>query len=291
MYRKQVRRRRVLLVALIVASLVLISVHFTEARSGPLHTIQRATATVLSPLEDVGSKALKPARDAINWFDETFDARGDNEALRAEVAELRAQLAEAQAAAGDIDQLRALLDLDRELLADDIQTFDPVTTRVVARSSAAINSQITVGAGSDQGVRLDDPVITGEGLVGRVSEVTGASSQVRLITDHRNAVTVEVLPDGPRGIVEPAAGDPDDLRLDFIDNDQKLHDGQVLVTAGWSAGALASAYPYGIPIGRIVDTTASDLNQQQATVEPFADLRNLEYVQILTHGGRAGVDS
>lgn len=290
MYRRQVRRRRVLLVALIIASLVLISAHFTESESGPLHAIQRATATVFSPLEDMGSKALKPARDAVNWFDETFDARGDNEALRAEVADLRAQLAESQAALGDVDQLRKLLDLDRELLADYAPAYQAVTTRVIARSSAAINSQVTLGAGSDQGVQVNDPVITGDGLVGRVNDVTGASSQVQLITDHRNAVTAEVLPDGPRGIVEPAAGDPDDLHLDFVDKDESLREGQVLITAGWSTGTIASAYPYGIPIGRIVEATA-DRNYQQATVRPFADLRNLEYVQILTGGSEAEAES
>ena len=51
MYRKQVRRRRAVLVGLIVGSLILLSAHFSEAESGPLHVIQRATATVLSPLE------------------------------------------------------------------------------------------------------------------------------------------------------------------------------------------------------------------------------------------------
>ena len=174
MYRKQVRRRRAVLVGLIVLSLVLISAHFTEAESGPLHAIQRATATALSPLEEIGSQALKPARDAINWFDETFDARGENEELRAEVASLRAQLAQAQAATGENEQLRSILAFNEtDVLAGYTPAYEPVTTRVVARSSADINSTVTVGAGSSDGVEIDDPVVTGDGLVGRVLSFSG----------------------------------------------------------------------------------------------------------------------
>lgn len=292
MYRRQVRRRRAVLVGLIILSLVLISAHFTEADSGPLHAIQRATATALAPLEEVGSQALKPARDAINWFDETFDARGENEDLRAEVASLRAQLAEAQAAMGENDELRALLDFDRSgVLAGYVPAYEPVTARIVARSYADINSTVTVGVGSRDGVAVDDPVVTGDGLVGRVSDVASSTAQVELITDHRNAVSAKVLPDGPQGIVEPEAGDPDDLRLEFLDNEEQLKEDQILVTAGWSSEEFSSIYPYGIRIGRIADASSAGDELQEVTVEPFADLGDLETVQVLTGGPeRPGVD-
>lgn len=280
-----------MLVGLIVLSLVLISAHFTEADSGPLHAIQRATATALSPLEEVASQALKPARDAINWFDETFDARGENERLREELAAAQAQLAEAQAALGENDELRALLDFDRsDVLAGYTPAYQPVTTRVIARSSADISATITVAAGSRDGVGLDDPVVTGEGLVGRVSRVAPGSAQVQLITDHRNAVSAKVLPDGPQGIVEPEAGDPEDLRLEFVDREAKLERGQILVTAGWSSAEIASAYPYGIRIGRIAGTGSADGDLQRIEVDPFVDMRELETVQVLTAGpDRPGV--
>ena len=111
MYRKQVRRRRAVLVALIVLSLVLLSSHFSEAESGPLHAIQRGVATVFAPVGEVAERALKPARDLVNWFDETFDARGENEDLRAEVAKLRAEVVAAEDAEGDNEQFRKLLEL------------------------------------------------------------------------------------------------------------------------------------------------------------------------------------
>ena len=284
MYRKQVRRRRAILVALIVTSLVLLSAHFSEAESGPLHAIQRGVATVLSPLESVASEALKPGRDLVNWFDETFDARGENERLKEDLAEARAQLALAQQAVGENEQFRAMLGLDRDELAGFEPAYEPVTARIIARSPSVINATLGVNAGSGDGVEVDDPVVSGDGLVGRVTEVTASTAQVQLITDPRNAVSARVLPEGPQGIVEPVAGDPDDLRLDFISDEEDVEEGQMLVTAGWSNGEISSAYPYGIPIGEITETTLGEQDFQRVTVRPFAEMRELQYVQLLTAG-------
>jgi rod shape-determining protein MreC len=284
MYRKQVRRRRTILVALIVTSLVLLSAHFSEAESGPLHAIQRGVATVLSPLEAVASEALKPARDLVNWFDETFDARGENDDLKEELAEVRAQLVEAQALVGDQKQFEALLDLDQNELAGFDPEYKPLTGRIITRSPSVINATLGINLGSGDGVEVDDPVVSGDGLVGRITEVTNSTSQVQLITDPRNAVSAQVLPDGPQGIVEPVAGDPDELRLEFVANEEEVEEGQTLVTAGWSDGEISSAYPYGISIGEITETTLGEQEFQRITVEPFADMDELEFVQVMTGG-------
>jgi rod shape-determining protein MreC len=282
-YRKQVRRRRAVLVALIVVSLILISSSFSESDSGPLHTMQRGVAAVLSPLEEVADRALKPARDLIDWFDETFDARGENETLRAEVAELRGELAEAQGAVGDNEQFRKMLELVEEAPA--VGEFAPVTARVIGRSPTVWYATVTIDKGSSADVEVNDAVVTGDGLVGRISEVTRGSAQVELITDHRSAVSAEVLPDGPQGIVEPEVGDPDDLLLDFIEGDDPVQEGEMLATAGWSDGEISSAYPPGIPIGSVTDAEATQVEStQRVHVRPFADLRGLEYVQVLTGG-------
>jgi rod shape-determining protein MreC len=281
-YRKQVRRRRAILVLLIVVSLVLLSTEFSEGDTGPLHSIQEGVATIFGPVEEGASRALKPARDLVNWFDETFDARGTNDELQSEVTDLRAKLADAQAKAGDYDQLKGLINLDRSGV---LANYTPITARVIARSPTVWYSTVTVDKGSSSGVALNDPVVTGDGLVGRVSAVTHGTAQVRLITDHRSAVSARVLPDGPQGVVEPEAGDPNTLLLDFIDPDQKVEDNAMVVTAGWSNGTISSAYPFDIPIGKVTDASASHGDTyQRIHVEPFVDLRDIEYVQVATNG-------
>lgn len=278
-----------MLVGLIVLSLVLLSISFSEADSGPLHSIQRGISAVFSPIEEGASRALKPARDLVNWFDETFDARGENDELRAEVQELRAQVAEAQDAVGENKELSALLDLDRSV--DVIASYDPVTGRVIGRSPTVWYATVTIDVGSGEGVEVNDPVITGDGLVGRVTEVTRGSSQVTLITDHTSAVSAALLPDGPNGVLEPEAGDPDDLLLDFIDNDEPIEEGDRLITAGWESVRISSAYPRGIPLGEVTQATLGEQGSfQQVHVRPYADLRDLDIIQVLTGGpDRPGV--
>jgi rod shape-determining protein MreC len=277
------------LVALIVASLVILSISFSEADSGPLSSIQRGVSAVLSPVEEGATRALKPARDLVNWVDETFDARGENEDLRDEVAELRQELADAEEAVGENEQFRKLLELSKSNAT--LAAYKRVTGRVIGRSPTVWYSTVAIDVGAGDGVSDNDPVINGDGLVGRVTETTGGSSVVTLITDHRSAVSARLLPDGPSGVVEPEVGDPEDLLLDFIEEDDDVEEGQMLVTAGWSDGQISSAYPAGLEIGRVSKTSAGEQETfQQVHVEPFADMRNLDYLQVLTGGpDRPGV--
>ena len=292
MYRKQVRRRRAVLVGLIVGSLVLLSAHFSEAESGPLHVIQRATATVLSPLESLANAALKPARDAIDWFDETWEARGENEDLSEELAEVRTRLAALETAEAENEELRGLLALERNELAG--FGFDPVAARVVTRSPSLVNATVGVNAGSSDGVEVDDAVVAADGLVGRVTQVTSGRSQVQLLTDPRNGVSVAVAePDGPQGIVSATAGDPDELTLEFFSNEDEVSDNQYVVTAGWAdpETGLSSAYPPGLAVGAVTETSSADVDFQQVTVEPFVDFGDMTYLRILTGGPeRPGID-
>jgi rod shape-determining protein MreC len=289
MYRKQVRRRRAVLVLLVTVSLILLSTHFSEGSGGPLHSIQRGVATVLGPLEEGAGRALKPVRDMFDWFGETFEARGENDELRAEVEELRQRVAEAESAVGENKELRSLLKLGS---AGGIEGGKAVTARVIGRSPTAWYSTVTVDKGSSSGIETDDPVITGAGLVGRVTETTAGTARVTMITDHRSAVSAKVLPDGPSGVITPQVGEPGELLLDFIEEDREVEEGQMVVTAGWRAGKLTSLFPYGIEIGKVTEATIDEQQTyQRVHVRPFTDIREMEIVQVLTAPSSPGGES
>jgi rod shape-determining protein MreC len=282
MYRKQVRRRRAVLVLLVIVSLILLSTHFSERSSGPLHGVERGVATVLAPIEEGADRALKPGRDLVAWFEETFQARGENDELNAEVQDLRERLAAAESATKENEQLRKLLKLGP---GGGISGYESTTARVIGRSPTVWYSTVTVDRGSSSGVRVDDPVITGDGLVGKVTDTTSGTAQVTLITDHRSAVSATVVPSGPSGVITPEVGDPEDLLLDFIQNEREVDEGQTVVTAGWTSGKLSSVFPYGIPIGEVTEATIGEQETyQRVHVEPFADMRDIDFVQVLTGG-------
>jgi rod shape-determining protein MreC len=279
-YRKQVRRRRAVLALLVVSSFALLTATYGQQSGG----LQRGVSAVFGPLQEGADRALKPARDLVNWFDETFAARGQNKRLQGEVEQLRTKVAAGETALSENHQLRKLLGLRQ---AGELPFgFQPVSGRVIARSPTIWYSTVTIDHGTSAGVRLNDPVINGDGLVGRVTSVTSHTAQVTLITDHTSAVSAKVVPDGIQGVIRPEVGNPTDLVLDFIDSSKHVRVGETVVTAGWKARGLSSLYPYGIPVGRVTRATVAEQEaSQQVHVQPFADLRQLEFVQVLTGSG------
>jgi rod shape-determining protein MreC len=279
-YRKQVRRRRAVLALLVLSSFALLTATYGQQSGG----LQRGVSAVFGPLQEGADRALKPARDLVNWFDETFDARGQLDRKQEELAQLRTKVAAGETAQSENNQLRKLLGLKE---AGELPFgFDEVTGRVIARSPTIWYSTVTIDHGTSSGVEVNDPVISGDGLVGRVTSATGGTAKVTLISDHTSAVSAKVVPAGIQGLIRPEVGNPTDLVLDFIDTSKHVRVGETVVTAGWKSRGLSSFYPYGIPLGRVTQATVAEQEaSQQVHVRPFADLRGLEFVQVLTKGG------
>jgi rod shape-determining protein MreC len=280
-YRKQVRRRRAVLALLIIGSFVLLTVTYGQGADG----MQRGVNAIFSPILSVADGALKPARDLVNWFDETFDAKGRNERLQEELRTTREQGVGAQAALAENAELRKLLELDRSGAIP--SGYTPVTGRVIARSPTVWFADVTIDVGSGDGVEVDDPVVNGDGLVGTVAAVTGGSARVTLIADHSSAVSAKIVPSGIQGVMKPAVGDPEDLLLDFLDSEKRVGKGQSVVTSGWRGQEVESEYPPNLPIGEVVEASLLEQEAQgQVHIRPFADLRELDLVQVLTGGSR-----
>jgi rod shape-determining protein MreC len=285
MYRKQVRRRRAVLLLLVAASLTLLSLYYREGNGGPLHGGEKVVSTIFGPIQGGADRALKPARDTVNWFGETFDARGENNRLNDEVAKLRDQLARQQTSQQEAKELSALNELTSGGIVPN--GTDPVTARVVGRSPTVWYSTVTVDKGSSSGVRVDDPVVAAQGLAGKVTQTTPNTAQVTLITDADSAVTARITPGGATGVVEPDVGNPNDLQLDYLERGTQIAEGQMVVTAGFSTGDLGSIFPPGIPIGKITRASAEEQQAyQRVHLEPFADLRDMDFVKVLTTHSR-----
>lgn len=281
MYRKQVRRRRAVLALLIVGSFALLTVTYGQGSDG----MQRGVSAVFSPIQSVADRALKPARDLINWFDETFDAKGRNARLHSELETARKQAVGAQAALAENEQLRKMVGLDKNGAIPG--GYTPVTGRVIARSPTVWFADVTIDVGSGDGVEVDDPVVNGDGLVGSVTAVTGSSARVTLIADHESAVSAKIVPGGDQGVMKPSVGNPDDLILEFLSSEKRVGKGQSVVTSGWRGQVVASGYPPNLPIGEVVEASLLEQEaQSQVHVRPFADLRDLDLVQVLTGGSR-----
>jgi rod shape-determining protein MreC len=268
------------LVALVAASLILLTAYFGEGPDGRLHSIQRGALGALSPIQEGASRVLKPVRDLAGWFGDTMDAKDERDRALAERDAYRRQAAEFQYRLGVAQQQAKL---------DDIKTsgglgkYGPVDARVIIRSPNSWYQRIEINKGTSDGVHRGDPVVNGAGLVGKVEAVTGGSAVVTLITDQSFATGVYVGEAREQGSVTPAVGAPGDLLFEPIDNAARVRENDLVYTAGTTASRLESRYPPAIPIGTVkrIDLCEGDLDKR-IHVEPAADLRRLDLVSVLT---------
>ena len=273
-------RRRLAVGALVLLSLVLITLSFGSGDDGRLTGVESAGSAVLRPFAVGFERVAQPFRDAYGWADSLLDARSEAESLREENRELRQLNIQTEFAQQQFLTLKSLLRyVEGPRFPDD---FQPIAAEVFGRPGGAFAQAITIAAGSDHGVRVEDPVITGEGLVGIVTRVTSGTARVQLLTDQEAAVSAIDLRTGATGIVRHAHGTRETLVLDRVRKQDDVKEGDVIVTAAWRAGALSSLYPKGIPIGEVTSVGLTDTDLfQQVQIEPYVDFGSLDAVIVL----------
>ena len=283
MYDKTVRRRRAVLGLLVASSLILLTAYFGESAGGGLHSIQRGVLDVVSPIQEGASRALKPVRDLFGWAGDTLDAKGQLKDVRKERDSLRAQLVDSEAKLRASGQLKDLELLNRTA-GNGLSDNGPVRARVIAKDPNLWFDQVTIDKGTGSAIQRNQAVVNGQGLVGRVTEVTGSTAIVTLITNHTTQIGGKVSISGVQGLVGVEAGHPTDLVLGSLSSKDEVSRGQIVVTAGTTSKVdrFPSPYPRDIPIGRVTRVDDLGTDDEQAHVAPFADLRRLDLVEVLT---------
>jgi rod shape-determining protein MreC len=286
MYDKQVvRRRRAVLAVLVALCIVLLTAYFGEGPAGALHGLQRGAQEVLAPIETGVSRATKPFRDLFGWVGDNLDAKDENERLKKENADLRKRVTAGETALNENVQLRDKLRMREKPGYPD--GTDEIAAKTIGFSPTVWNARITIDKGSSDGLRVNQPVTDGTGLIGRVTSVTDGNAVVTLLIEgDDNGVSAQTVPGdanttgGARGIVEARTGDPEDVTLNYTKS-KAIKKGQTVITSGSTSKRYESHYPKGIPIGRVKRAEPDDLESGKVPVELFADFRSLETVFVL----------
>ena len=273
-------RRRLIVGVLVVLALVLISLSFRSGADGSLSGVQSAGATVLRPFAVGVERVAQPFRDGYNWIDGLVSARSDADRLRQDVEDLRQRAIQNEFAIQENAYLRRLLAYrDGPRFPRD---FRGLAAEVIARPAGAFTQAVVIAVGSSDGVRVNDPVVTPEGLVGLVTRVTPGTARVQLLTDQQLAVPAVDLRTRAPGIVRHARGTRETLVLDRVRKQEVVRVGDELVTAGWRASGFSSLYPKGIPIGEVTSVGQTDTDlYQQVQVAPYVDFGGLDAVLVL----------
>ncbi len=280
MYDRQVRRRRAVLLGLVLCCLVLLTAYFGESSGGPLRSVQTGAMEVVAPVQEGANRALKPFRDLFGWFGDTIDAKGERDKLEAERDQLRQDLARLQVYENENRELRDLVDYGRD---GGLDAYEPVTARVYSRSNSTWYSTMEINKGSSDGVAVNQPVINGKGLVGKVKTVSDGNAVVMLLSDSDFGVSARAAQANQPGL------DPAGRRLAGRPAARPRARGQArCARATWSSppapspARLPSPFPPNIPIGRVKRIEGEGELDRTIHVAPFADLRSLDFVQVLT---------
>jgi len=207
--------------------------------------------------------AVLPRRELLQQF----------EALRRENERLHVLASQTAATAQENDRLRALFGWQRQV------PWKLKLANVIMRDPANWWHTVQIDLGSRDGLRENLPVLTTDGLVGRVSSVSYARAQVVLISDPNCKVSAIVEnPARDFGIISP--GGPLDnsfVELSYLSGNANLKAGQNVFTSG-----LGGVFPKGIPIGQVVDTRPVEFGlYTEARVKLLVNLGSLEQVWVL----------
>ncbi|HXT13404.1 MAG TPA: rod shape-determining protein MreC [Candidatus Angelobacter sp.] len=241
----------------------------------PSHTTARlklAFGSLFLPLFGLTNSADRLANKTGDVITTRGELLKENASLQRENDQLRMQLLQAQDTARENARLRQLVGWEQT------KPWKLKLGKVVSRDPANWWRTVQIDLGSRDGLKENLPVLTMDGLVGRVSAVGLTRSTVVLIGDRNCKVAAEVVETRDTGVI--GATDPWDNTLvafGFLNKNAKLVPGQTVVTSG-----TGGFFPSGIPIGRIADSRQVDYGLSiEARVKLAANLSSLDEVWVL----------
>jgi len=237
-------------------------------------------------LNVIVGKAVSPVVSVETWVSSRYLAiydfltvprdvdtlRQQNSALENEVSQLQSQVLELQQQLSETEVLYALLDFARSKPENKY-----VAASVIGRDPSPFLSYIIIDHGSDDGLRKGMPVVTQQGLVGKIDAVTATAARIQLITDAGSVVNVTLKEAKAEGQVSGSV--TGDLSLERIATSVSLTEGDLAITNG-----LGGTYPSDIVVGQILSPSKGENDLfQKASVQPVVDFSGLKAVLIITN--------
>ena len=264
-----------------------------NSKSGPWQSIAIALVVIGilalalgGYMNSIGQAVLSPFVNAQAWITVRYNAYRDliaspeeiadlyrrNAQLEAEISNLQTEIIALRQQVVEVEMLTTLLDFARARPQNDYQA-----AAVIGRDPRPFLQYVIINRGSDDGIKRGMPVVSAEGLIGRVAAVTAGAARVQLITDPSSKVNVLILPAEVDAVVQGSI--TSDIFLDLIPQDAPINPGDLVLTSG-----LGGNYPPDILVGQIssVRKEATALFQQ-ASLQPVVDFNRLQIVLIIVN--------
>lgn len=271
---KEIRQRTPWLLALLLLvnfALMAYDARDTQTRERTVRIWAQAIAGfVQRPVATVGNATA----GLFGTISQMQTAVGENETLHQRVNQLESERIGAENLQAENERLRSLLNLTKSV------SYQSIAAEVIARDPSIWFDLVTINRGSSSGVRVNMPVVTGEGVVGRVMATSPVTSQIILLTNDKSAVGAIVGQIGASnafGLIQGKGKDT--LEMNHVSGQEKVEIGNVISTTGQDR-----IYPPGLKVGEVVEVKQGSVSSAQTiVVRPTANLGSLREVAVLLY--------
>jgi rod shape-determining protein MreC len=253
--------------------LAIVAMRMSARAPGDLSTLDRGILHIVSPAQSAMSSLARGIGGVAGRYVELTHVRAENEALARESSRLRAELLEVRRVAADSGRYQRLLGLK------DLTPAETLAARVISIDASPYFrvARIEIDQG-DGVVRRGMPVLTPEGVVGRINRVAGHTSDIMLLVDPRSAIDVIIPRTGGRGILRGKSGENGyRCSIEYLVRGEQAKEGDKVVTSG-----LGGAFPRDLAVGKISKVIPGTVGlYQEVEVTPDVDFARLSEVLVV----------
>ena len=276
------RRPNTLLAVLVLASLILITLDFRQGDDGPIAALQDTTVSVFAPLQRGFSAVVRPVTGFFSAVGQLSTLRDENEDLRAEVEHLSEQRMDTEDVLRENEELRELVGMRERM-----EYEQTASGRVIASQPGPLRWTVLIDVGSDDGVLRNMAVVNGDGLVGKVTQVTGEYSRVQLASSPNAGYGIRIAETGQQGLLDGRGNRPLEVQLFDDSDDDEVPFGAQVVTRAYQGTAI----PDGVPVGAVsTDPETAEPGARTVQVEPHVDFNRLDTLMVILDAPVVPVD-
>lgn len=269
--------RKIHVVTIIICALILVVMGISFATQGSSSASGNVLGVVVSPVQKFFSSIGNSVGDFFGFVFDMKDFQQENLELKDEVNRLSARVRELEAFEKENERLREMLDF--KSTAGD---RDMVGCEIIAKDPSNWFYSFTIDKGSDDGIKVNDAVMSGYGLVGRIAEVGSGWAKVQTIVDVNCSVGAMMPRSGEYAIVDGdlTMAEQGRCRMSALVKDTSLVLGDTVVTSG-----LGDVFPEGILIGTVSDIKSDSMGYSQyAIIDIAVDLKKIQEVMVIRSG-------
>ena len=278
--KKKIEFKYVVLIGVISAFVLIIFLAYTLKTEKKLNTFESIIKDSFVEIQKVVYTPFNGLGNLIGDYTKLKNVLKENKILKANVDKYELIEAENAELKQEINRLKGELNIEH-VLSD----YDYLNATVISRNATSWYNVLTIDKGSNNGITEGMVVINSSGVIGKTTNVSTFSCDVRLITttDTNNKISVTIISDGKKltGVIDKYDYDSGYLEVEGISNTDKVNVGDMVYTSG-----LGGVFPSGILIGKVSEITTDVYDLAKIiNVTPSASFEDINYVTVLKRKG------